>query len=106
MSGPDLARRQRRRQRQTANLLVRFLTEHPDLPLVDWTVSQHALYTHFYLCDVDTFDQRDASTAWTTMLGLTHVQRPTYRVIDDEKITAYRTIDGVLVIITASIHPF
>lgn len=106
MSRPDLAQRQRRRQRQAAHLLVRFLTEHPDLPLVDWTVSQHALHAHFYLCDVDPFDQRDAFTAWTTVIGLTRIQRPTYRVIDDEKITAHRVIDDVLIIITASIHPF
>lgn len=99
---PDPARR----QRQAAHLLVGFLAEHPDLPLVDWTVSQHGLHAHFYLCAVDPCDDRDAFTAWTTAIGLAHAHRPNYRVVTDEQITAHRVIDGVLVILTATIHPF
>jgi hypothetical protein len=106
MSSPDPSQRQRRRQRQAAHLLVSFLTDHPDLPPVDWTVSQHGLHARFYLCAVDPRDDREAFTAWTTVIGLTHAQRPTYHVIDDEQITARRTIDDVLVTLTATVHPF
>ncbi|HET9875202.1 MAG TPA: hypothetical protein VFQ37_05480 [Mycobacterium sp.] len=92
-----------RRQRQAAHLLAQLLREHPDLPTVDWTVSQHGLHAHLYLCDVDPYDQRDALATWITALGLTSGRRGIPGVND---MHAHRLIDGVLVILTATIHPF
>ena len=104
MNRPDPARR----QRQAAHLLTQILCEHPGLPAIDWIVSQHGLHAHLYLCDVDPYDQRDALAAWTTALGLTH--GPDHR---SERILpggadrhVYRFVDGVLVILTATVHPF
>ena len=93
-----------RRQRQAAHLLAQLLREHPDLPTVDWTVSQHGLHAHLYLCDVDPYDQRDALATWTTALALTPEPTPGLPGVND--INAHRFIDGVLVILTATIHPF
>jgi hypothetical protein len=99
MSSSDPARR----QRHAAHLLALFLDQHPDLPAVDWTVSQHGLHAHLYLCDVDPYDQREALTAWTTALSLT---RRSGRGLGVNDVTAYRLIDEVLVILTATNHPF
>jgi hypothetical protein len=97
-----------RRQRLAAHLLAQFLREHPDLPAIDWAVSQHGLHAHFYLCDVDPYDDREAFTAWTTVLSLAHGpdRGPGWGPPGANDIHAYRFIDGVLVILTATIHPF
>jgi hypothetical protein len=104
MSRPDPARR----QRQAAHLLAQFLREHPDLPAIDWTVSQHGLHAHFYLCDVDPYDEREALATWTTALGLTHGldRGPGRGLPRASDMHAYRLIDDVLVILTATAHPF
>lgn len=104
MSRPDPARR----QCQSAHLLAQFLREHPDLPAIDWTVSQHGLHAHFYLCGVDPYDEGEAFTAWTTALGLTHGpdRGPGRRLPGANDMHAHRLIDDVLVILTATIHPF
>jgi hypothetical protein len=92
------------RQRRAAHLLAQLLREHPDLPAIEWTVSQHGLHAHLYLCDVDPYDQRHDFTAWTTTLGLPPGPGPGRPGVND--VHAYRFIDGVLVILTATIHPF
>jgi hypothetical protein len=93
-----------RRQRQAAHLLAQILREQPDLPTIDWTVSQHGLHAHLYLCDVDPYDERQAFTAWTTALGLNPGPGQSLPGVND--LHAHRLIDGVLVILTATIHPF
>lgn len=104
MSRPDPARR----QRQAAHILTQLLREHPDLPAIDWTVSQHGLHAHFYLCDVDPCDDRTAFTAWTAALGLTHGpdRGPGRDLPGGNDMHAHRLIDDVLVILTATFHPF
>jgi hypothetical protein len=97
-----------RQQRQAAHILAQFLREHPDLPAIDWTISQHGLHAHLYLCDVDPYDDRDAFTAWSAALGLTHGpdRGPGLGLPGANDMHAYRLIDGVLVILTATIQPF
>jgi hypothetical protein len=97
-----------RRQRQAAHILAQLLREHPDLPAIDWTVSQHGLHAHLYLCDVDPYDDRDAFTTWSAALGLTHGpdRGPGLGLPGANDMHAYRLIDGVLVILTATIQPF
>jgi hypothetical protein len=97
-----------RRQRQAAHTLAQLLREHPDLPAIDWTVSQHGLHAHFYLCDVDPYDDRESFTAWTAALGLTHGPGPARGrgLTGASDMHAYRLIDGVLVILTATVHPY
>jgi S-ribosylhomocysteine lyase LuxS involved in autoinducer biosynthesis len=104
MSRPDPARR----QHQAAHLLAQFLREHPDLPAIDWIVSQHGLHAHFYLCDVDAYDQRKAFAAWTTALGLAQAPHrgPDRGLPGASDMHAYRFIDDVLVILTATAHSF
>jgi hypothetical protein len=92
------------RQRQAAHLLVQILREHPDLPTIDWTVSQHGLHAHLYLCDVDPNDERESFTAWTTELRL--IPGPGRGLPGVNDMHAHRLIDDVLVILTATIHPF
>jgi hypothetical protein len=105
--GPDPARR----LHEAAHMLAQFLREHPDLPAVDWTVSQHGLHAHFYMCDADPSSQRDAFTAWTPALALTpgRDREPGQRqrlLPGGADLHSYRIIDDVLVILTATIHPF
>jgi hypothetical protein len=104
MPTPDRAQR----QRQAAHMLTRLLGEHPDLPVLDWHVSAEALYAHVYICDVDNPHglNRDVFTAWTTTLSLTRPELPALFVVDDAHLQAHRVIDGVPVIITATVHPF
>jgi hypothetical protein len=45
-------------------------------------------------------------TAWTTTLSLTRPELPALFVVDDAHLKAHRVIDGVPVIITATVHPF
>jgi hypothetical protein len=94
------------RQRQAAHLLAGFLDDHPDLPPIDWSISQHGLHAHLNLCHVDPCDDREAFAAWTIVLGLAQAHTPSYRVVGEEQITAHRVIDDVLVILTATAHPF
>lgn len=96
-----------RRQRQAANTLAQFLRDHPDLPVIDWTVTQHGPRAHLHLCEVDPRDDREAFTAWTTALGLAHgPDRGLGRLpLGANDARAYRFIDGVLVILTATVHP-
>lgn len=95
------------RQRQAAHILTHLLDAHPDLPVLDWHVSAHALYAHVYICNVDPYAQSlDVFTAWTTILSLTQPDHPGPIPIDDVHLKAHRVIDGVPVILTATIHPF
>jgi hypothetical protein len=94
------------RQRHAVHILAQLLREHPDLPVIDWTVSQHGLHAHLYLCHADPYDQRQAFTAWTTTLGLAHGRDPGHGFLGASEIRAHRVIDGVLVILTATVHPF
>jgi hypothetical protein len=94
------------RQRQAAHLLAGFLDDHPDLPPIDWTISQHGLHAHFYLRDVNPCDDREAFTAWTSAMGLAQTRARSHRVVSEAQISAHRVIDGVLVILTATVHPF
>jgi putative transposase len=91
-----------RRQRQATQLLDQILHDHPDLPIIDWTVGQHGLHAHFYLCDVDPYDEREAFTAWVTALDLTHG----HSILAINEIRTHRLIDDVLVILTATVHPY
>lgn len=100
MSKPD----PHRRQHHAAHLLTRLLHEHPGLPAIDWTVSQHGLHAHFYLCDVDPSNQREAFAAWRTALNLTHGPGQGLPGVND--LHAYRYINDVLVILTATVQPF
>jgi hypothetical protein len=101
---PDPARR----LREAARILAQFLNEHPDLPAIDWTVSQHGLHAHLSVCDVDPYTERDAFTAWTTALALTpgHDSKSGQRLPGGADLHTYRIIDDVLVLLTATTHPF
>ena len=91
------------RQRHAAHLLAQLLRKHPDLPVLDWSVSPHRLHAQLYLCHADPNDQRAAFTAWTTTLSLAQPRDPGDGV---PEIHVHRYLDDVLVSLTATIHPF
>lgn len=97
---PDPARR----QRQAAHILVLLLREHATLPVLTWTITADGLHAHIHLCDVDANRDRRVFTTWVAALDLTrHPERePTSPV----HLHAHRHINGLLVTLTATVHPF
>ena len=98
---------QRRRLRQAAHLLVLFLRQHPDLPVLAWTVTPDALHGHADLCDASDRN-RQVFTTWTQALALTDYSDPDPTSDDWEthQLHAHGRINGLLVILTATRRPF
>jgi hypothetical protein len=105
MSGPDLARQ---RLRQAAFILALTLREHPDLPVLTWTVTPDFLHAHADVCDVEPGHDRQVFTAWADALTPTGYPDPD-PVLDTSGTThlrANRYANGLAVILTATVHPF
>ena len=98
---PELARR----QRQAAHILVLVLREHADLPTLSWTITD-ALHAHIDLCDVDSDRDRRVFTTWVTALNMTHHPEPVGQATGTVNLHAHRHINGLLVTLTATVHPY
>jgi hypothetical protein len=98
---PELARR----QRQAAHILVLVLREHADLPALTWTITD-ALHAHIDLCDVDSDRDRRVFTTWVTALNMTHHPEPAGQAMGTVNLHAHRHINGLLVTLTATVHPY
>jgi hypothetical protein len=106
MSGPDPARRQR--LRRAASVLALTLREHPDLPVLTWTVTPDLLHGHVDACDLEPGRGRQAFTAWAETLAPTGHPDPE-PVLDASGTThlrADRHVTGLPVVLTATVHPF
>lgn len=106
MSSPDLASRQR--LRQAAFVLALTLREHPDLPVLTWTVTPDLLHAHVDACDLETDRGRQAFTAWAETLAPAGHPDPE-PVLDTSGTThlrADRHVNGLPVILTATVYPF
>jgi hypothetical protein len=104
MSSPDLARRQR--LRQAASILALTPREHPDLPVLTWTVTPDLLRGHVDACDLEPGRDRQAFTAWAETLAPTGHPDPE-PVLDTSGTThlrADRDVNGLPVILT--VYPF
>jgi hypothetical protein len=100
---PDLARR----QRQATHILVLILRQHADLPvLTTWTIAPDGLHAHIDLCDVDADHDRRVFTTWVTALDLTRHPEPVSETTGTVHLHAHRHINGLLVTLTATVHPF
>lgn len=103
---PDPARRQR--LRQAAHILALTLRAHPDLPVLTWTVTPDTLRAHVDVCDLEPGRDRQVFTAWATALDPTGNPDPE-PVLDTWGMThlrANRHVNGLPVILTATVHPF
>lgn len=100
---PELARR----QRQAAHILVLVLREHTDLPALTWTITD-ALHAHIDLCDVDSDRDRQVFTTWVTALNMTHHPEHAAKAtgMGTVNLHAHRHINGLLVTLTATVHPY
>lgn len=107
MAGPEPEPVQRRRLRQAAHLLVLLLREHPDLPVLAWTVAPHALRGHADLCDASDRN-RQVFTAWAHALSLADHSdpEPTSDDWQTHQLRAHRRVSGLPVILTATLRPF
>lgn len=94
------------RQRQAAHILVGVLREHADLPMLTWTITADGLHAHIDLCDVDADRDRQVFTTWATALDLTPHPEPVGEAMDTVHLHAHRHINGLLVTLTATVHPF
>jgi hypothetical protein len=104
MKSPDLARR----QRQAAHILTLILREHSHLPVLTWTVTPTALHAHVDVCDLEPGRDRQGFTAWATALDPTQHPDPE-PVLDTWGTThlrANRHVNGLPVVLTATIHPY
>ncbi len=100
---PELARR----QRQAADILVLVLREHTDLPMLTWTIAPDGLlHAHIDLCDVEADRDRRVFTTWVTALDLTRHPEPVDEATGTVHLHAHRHINGLLVTLTATVHPF
>jgi hypothetical protein len=95
-----------RRQRQAAHILVLLLREHASLPVLTWTITADGLHAHIDLCDVDANRDRRVFTTWVAALDLTRHLEPVGEPISPVHLHAHRHINGLLVTLTATIHPF
>ena len=105
MSSPDLARRQR--LRHAAVILTFTLREHPDLPVLTWTVTPDFLRGHVDVCDLEPGRDRQVFTAWANALAPSAYPDPD-PVLDTSGTThlrANRYVNGLAVILTATVHP-
>lgn len=99
---PDLARR----QRQAAHILVLVLRAHADLPALTWTITPDGLHAHIDLCEVDADRDRRVFTTWVTALDMTRHPESVGQATGTAHLHAHRHINGLLVTLTATIHPF
>jgi hypothetical protein len=98
----------RRLLRRAAHVLVLVLDEHPDLPVLTWTVSPDVLRAHADVCDLDSGRDRRVFTAWAQALPASE-GRDLAPVLDDAGVTrlrAIRRVHGVPVVLTAAVHPY
>ena len=98
----------RRLLRRAAHVLVLVLREHPDLPVLTWTLTPDFLLGHAEVCDVDCFHDRKVFTVWADALPAAEGCDPV-PVLDDSgptRLRANRRVHGVPVILTATVHPF
>ena len=94
--------------RQSAGLLVLLLAEHRELPVLTWTVTPHVLLGHADVCEVDSGPGRQEFTAWADALPALEGEDPA-PVLDEWGVTrlrANRRVNGVPVVLTATVHPF
>lgn len=99
---PELARR----QRHAAHILVLVLREHADLPLLTWTITPDRLHAHIDLCDVESNRDRRVFTTWVSALHMTRHSEPVGKAIGTVRLKAHGHINGLLVTLTAIVHPF
>jgi hypothetical protein len=106
MSNPDRARRQR--LRQTTQVVVALLREHPDLPALTWTITPDCLRGHAEVCDVDPSLDRAVFTVWADALtpGAYPDPEPILDSCGLTHLRANRYVTGLPVILTATVHPF
>jgi hypothetical protein len=95
-----------RRQRQAAHILVLLLREHASLPVLTWTITVNGLHAHVDLCDVDSDRDRRVFTTWVAALHLTPHPEPASEPTSPAHLHAHRHINGLLVTLTATVHPF
>lgn len=94
--------------RWAAGALVLVLDEHRGLPVLTWTVTPRGLIGHADLCEVGPGPGRQVFTAWAAALPASEGPDPV-PVLDDGGVTrlrANRRFNGVLVVLTAAVHPF
>jgi hypothetical protein len=97
-----------RRLRRAAGVLVSVLGRHPDLPVLTWTVTPEAVSGHVDVCDLDSGCDRRVFAVWADALPASEGPDPD-PALDDSGVTrlrASRRVDGVSVMLTASVHPF
>lgn len=105
MSSPDLAQQ---RLRQAAFILALTLREHPDLPVLTWTVTPDFLHGHVDVCDLEPGRDRQVFTSWANALAPTEHPDPE-PVLDTSgttRLRAHRYVNGLAIILTATVHPF
>jgi hypothetical protein len=98
----------RRLLRQSAGLLVFVLGEHRELPVLTWTVTPHVLLGHADVCEVDSGPGREEFTAWADALPASEGADPA-PVLEEWGVTmlrANRRVNGVPIVLTATVHPF
>jgi hypothetical protein len=108
MSGPDPTHRRQRQLRQAAHILILILREHPDLPVLTWSVTPDHLHAHAVLCDVEADNDQQVFTAWAHALAQTaHPDpEPALDASGATQLRAVRRVHGLPVILTATVHPF
>lgn len=95
-----------RRQCQAAHVLALVLRQqHADLPALTWTITDR-LHAFIERCDVDSYRDRRVFTAWVTALNMTPHPEPGGEATGTVQLHAHRHINGLLVTLTATIHPF
>jgi hypothetical protein len=108
MSSPDLARRQR--LRQAASILALTPREHPDLPVLTWTVTPDLLRGHVDACDLEPSHDRRVFISWADALDPTEHPDPDPEPVLDTSGTTHlranRHVNGLAVTLTATVHPF
>ena len=104
--GSDVVRR--RLLRQSAQVLVFVLREHPELPVLTWTLTPDVLRGHAEVCDLVPGRDRQVFTVWADALPASEGCDPV-PVLDESGVTrlrACRRVNGVPVVLTAAVHPF
>ncbi len=94
--------------RQAALVLVLVLDQHRDLPVLSWTVTADVLQAHADVCDLDPGRDRRVFTAWAQALPASEGRDPA-PVVDDAGVTrlrAVRRVNGLPVVLTATVHPY
>ena len=98
----------RRLLRQSAGVLVFVLDEHRELPVLTWTVTAEVLFGHAVLCEVGPGPGRRVFEVWADALPASEGCDP-LPVLDESGLTrlrANRRVNGVPVVLTATVHPF